>query len=153
MPFYFKCVILRLYCKNMKIRVILILIMTGLSFSAFAQIPEEEQKKQEKQFDEFIAKTVEKYEELLNLEDWQVFYMDSIYTHDMKEMTKEITELGSNNVTNPSLYYVIQDKWGEAIYNAMHKILDERQWAKYLKMGAAREKKDRDKRAQKNKEL
>ena len=137
----------------MKIRVILILLLAGLSFTAFAQTPEEEQKKQEKQFDEFIAKTIEKYEELLDLEDWQVFYMDSIYTHDMKEMTKEISELGSNNVTNPSLYYVIQDKWAEAIYNAMHKILDEQQWTKYLKMGAAREKKDRDKRAQKNKQL
>ena len=28
----------------------------------------------------------------------------------------------------------------------MHKILDEDQWTKYLKMGAAREKKARDKR-------
>ena len=42
-----------------------------------------------------------------------------------------------------------EDKWEEQIYTAMEKVLDEKQWAKYLKTGAAREKKARDKRAAK----
>ena len=39
----------------------------------------------------------------------------------------------------------------EQIYNAFSKVFDEDQWAKYLKQGAAREKKARDKRAAKRK--
>ena len=49
------------------------------------------------------------------------------------------------------IYQQIQDKWSEQMYLAIHKILNEQQWEKYLKQGAAREKKARDKRANKRK--
>ena len=39
----------------------------------------------------------------------------------------------------------------EQIYQAMHKVFNEEQWEKYLKSGAARDKKARDKRAAKKK--
>jgi hypothetical protein len=42
-----------------------------------------------------------------------------------------------------------QDRWMESTYNAFNKFLTPEQWEKYLKNGAAREKKARDKRAQK----
>ena len=40
----------------------------------------------------------------------------------------------------------VSDKWAEQIYNSLHKIMNEDQWSKYLKQGAARDKKTRDKR-------
>jgi hypothetical protein len=35
------------------------------------------------------------------------------------------------------------------MYEAFHKVLDEKQWARYLKNGGEREKKNREKRAAK----
>jgi hypothetical protein len=43
----------------------------------------------------------------------------------------------------------VQDKWLEAIYQSYLRILNENQKAKYLKSGAAKAKKARDKRAEK----
>ena len=54
-------------------------------------------------------------------------------------------------MSNADVYQQVQDKWAEQIYVALQKVLDEKQWAKYLKNGAAREKKSRDKRAEKRK--
>ena len=82
----------------------------------------------------------------LGLEDWQLFYVDSILTHDVTAMTAEIKQLLASKVSNSSVYVQVHDKWLEAIYQAMGKDLNEDQWNKYLKQGAAREKKARDKR-------
>ena len=54
-------------------------------------------------------------------------------------------------MSNVDIYQTTQDKWAEQIYNALQKVFDEDQWAKYLKSGAARDKKARDKRAAKRK--
>ena len=107
--------------------------------------PEQEEKKMR----ENIENMVLKYEELLNLEVWQTFYVDSILTHNYGEMMAESKALSSNRVENYGLYQMISDKWEEATYTAFQRILDEEQWKKYLKQGAARAKKARDKRAAK----
>ena len=103
----------------------------------------------EKEFYEAVEKQVEQLQEQLNLEIWQVFYVDSILTHDYKAMREEFSEMSSAKMSNADLFYDVQDKWNEQIYQSMHKVLDEGQWAKYEKTGAAREKKARDKRAAK----
>lgn len=102
-----------------------------------------------KQFDEAMEKQVEQMTSSLKLEDWQVFYADSILRHDFIAMRDEMQALGKARVANPDIYQQVQDKWSEQMYNSFHKILNEEQWAKYLKAGAAREKKARDKRAEK----
>ena len=48
------------------------------------------------------------------------------------------------------LYIQANDKWAEKIYNAMHKVLNEEQWARYNKGDAGRAKKARDKRKAKH---
>ena len=109
--------------------------------------PEEKEKK----LSEFIQKEVEKLESSLKLEDWQVFYADSILNHDYRAMQEEMDELIAKKVSNADIFAQTSDTWSEKIYVAMNKILNEEQWAKYLKMGAAREKKAREKRkAKKN---
>ena len=109
--------------------------------------PEEKEKK----LSEFIQKEVEKLESTLKLEDWQVFYADSILNHDYRAMQEELDDLIAKKVSNSDIFAQTSDKWCEKIYESIHKILDEEQWNKYLKSGAAREKKGRDKRkAKKN---
>ncbi len=96
-----------------------------------------------------LDQTVENYERILELEDWQSFYVDSILTHDYDALRVELKSLQAAKMSNADVYQQVQDKWAEQIYVALQKVLDEKQWAKYLKNGAAREKKARDKRAAK----
>ena len=133
--------------KFMKLFGILLLSLLTLSAAAQQQGQSEQDKiKEEKQLREYIDKNVEQTGINLGLEDWQLFYVDSILTHDVTAMTAEIKQLQASKVSNSAVYEQVQDKWLEAIYQAMGKVLNEDQWNKYLKQGAAREKKARDKR-------
>lgn len=126
----------------------LIIVLSLLSFCVSAQQPQgdKDKEKEEKQMREMIDKMVNSLEMNLQLEDWQLFYADSIFTHDYGEMSAELQALNKAKVSNPTPYEKAQDKWMEQMYQSLHKIFNEEQWAKYLKQGAARDKKARDKR-------
>ncbi|HOE94667.1 MAG TPA: hypothetical protein PLU97_04615 [Candidatus Cryptobacteroides sp.] len=131
-------------------------ILLLLSFSAAIAGRAQQQQpltpeQKEKQLYEAIQKQVDDYAENLNLEDWQIFYADSILTHNLVELSKEYEIQSKNKVSDSSIYMLIQDTWMEKTYQAFKKILNEEQWQKYLKTGAGRAKKDRDKRAAKAK--
>ena len=123
-------------------------LIVALSISIGAMAQETPQDK-DKMLRENIDKTLERDEKTLELEYWQVFYMDSILTHDYSAMMAELEEKSKAKVENSTIYQKVQDKWNEQIYNSIHKILNEEQWNKYLKQGAAREKKAREKREEK----
>ena len=101
---------------------------------------------QEKKLQEFINTSIETLESTLKLEDWQVFYVDSILNNDYRALQEELNTLTRAKVSNSDLYTQTSDKWAEQMYNSIHKVLNEDQWAKYLKTGAERAKKSRDKR-------
>jgi len=103
----------------------------------------------EKKFYESIETTVERYTEIFDLEDWQVFLVDSILQHDNYAMLVEINNLSKAKVGNTDIYVQCRDKWDEQMYTAFRKVFNNAQWEKYLKNGAGREKKNRDKRAEK----
>ncbi len=124
-----------------------ICVLSFLPFCAFAQQQSEEE--EAKQFREALDRKVDDYTIMLDLEDWQTFYVDSILTHDYEAMRDELKLMQAAKMSTTDAYTRVQDKWEEQIYTAMEKVLDEKQWAKYLKTGAAREKKARDKRAAK----
>lgn len=124
-----------------------LLLALVLSAPAFAQ--EQGPQDQEKKLRESIEASLEKYEKTLELEYWQVFYLDSIMTHDYGAMMKELESKSKAKVENSDIYIQVQDKWNDQMYNAFRKVLNEEQWNKYLKQGAAREKKARDKRQEK----
>lgn len=105
-----------------------------------------EQRKAEQEFYESISTMVDNYAIQLDLNDAQIFYTDSILSHDYKAMQEELQALQAKKVANTSIYYDVQDKWQEQIYNAFRVILDDEQWVKYQKSGAERAKKSRDKR-------
>lgn len=135
----------------MKLKLTLILFLCALlgpcclKAGAQATTPEEQLKELQKGIDESVEKMADNYK----LEDWQIFYVDSIMTHDFLAMNEEFQQLQKTKATNTDLYQQIQDKWMDQMYEAFHKVFDEKQWARYLKNGAEREKKNREKRAAK----
>ncbi|MBR5175740.1 MAG: hypothetical protein IKW89_07390 [Bacteroidales bacterium] len=131
--------------KKILFAAIALLFSIGTALAQEQLSPEEKEKK----LDEYIQKQVERLESSLKLEDWQTFYADSILNHDYHALQEELNALQEAKVSNADLYTQASDRWAEKIYEAMHGILNEEQWAKYLKAGAAREKKARDKRKMK----
>ena len=83
---------------------------------------------------------------LLNLEDWQVFYVDSILKHNFPAMMEEIEKLSKGKVSNTNIYMSVQDRWLDKTDSAYMKIFTKEQWAAYLKTGAAKQQKARAKR-------
>ena len=92
---------------------------------------------------ERAEKEADRLQELLDLEDWQAFYVDSTLKHDLPAMMDEYKELQDSN---SSLYYMVQDKWMEKIDQTYRRIFTDEQWAAYLKSGAAKAQKARAKR-------
>ena len=129
--------------KNIFLTVVCLAIS---SLAAFAQQNPPSPEEQEKKLSEYIQKEVDRLETTLKLEDWQVFYVDSILNHDYRAMQEEMNSLSSAKVSNYDIYAKASDKWAENIYVAFRKVLNDDQWTKYLKNGAAREKKAREKR-------
>lgn len=125
---------------------ILLAALTGVFAGAQENKTPEER---EKELYESIQKQVDRLAEQLNLTGGQIFYVDSILTHDYNAMVKELNDMSTARVSNGSLYEAVQDKWAERIYHAFEKLFTQEQWQEYLKSGASREKKLRDKRAAK----
>lgn len=117
-------------------------LMIGVSSTLSAQ----NEQQTEKEFYESIDSQVNRLTDLLELNDAQIFYVDSILVHDYSAMQAELKEMQDKKVSNPDLYYDIQFKWQDQVYYAFQKIFDEDQWARYLKSGAERDKKNRDKK-------
>lgn len=91
----------------------------------------------------------ERLEKDLLLEDWQVFYVDSILVNNYTELFKEMEALSKARVENKDLYISVQDKWLERTENAYRKVFTEEQWALWLKHGGERMIKERAKRQEK----
>ena len=123
-------------------------LMLLLALPLFAQnqmSPEEEAKK----LREGIDKEIDRLTTLLDLADWQVFYVDSTLTFNIESMRAEQKALAAAKVSNTDLYWETTDKWQEATYIQYRKIFNDKQWERYLKSGGSKEKKARDKRAAK----
>lgn len=124
---------------------VFIIIFAVLSVSAgtsvaFAQQPEEPD------YFEFAENEADRLQRVLGLEDWQVFYVDSTLKHDYPAMVEEYKSLQASKVANTSLYQSVNDKWMEKIDMTFKKIFTEQQWALYLKQGAGKNIKAREKR-------
>jgi len=132
-----------------KIRFVLFVALTLLSLPALAQnqpmTPEEEAK----QLREGIDREIDRLTLLLDLEDWQVFYVDSTLTNNYQELIAGRDALVKAKVSNADLYFLNADKWNEATYEQFRRIFTDEQWEKYLRSGARKDKKARDKRAAK----
>ena len=127
--------------KALLLPVLMLAGMLAVSVEASAQ----EQQKQPDVYEQAETEA-DRLQRVLDLEDWQVFYVDSTLKHDFPAMMAEYDKLRAAKVSNASMYQVIHDKWMEQIDKTYKRIFTEEQWAAYLKSGAARAQKARDKR-------
>ena len=85
----------------------------------------------------------------LELDPAQVFYVDSTLQHDLAALEAEFKELQKAKVESQDLFIAVSDKWAEQIDRTYERIFRPDQWSRYLKSGAARAQKARDKRKRK----
>ena len=95
---------------------------------------------------EYIDKEVKRLSDLLDLEYWQEFYVDSTLTHDLQAMQAELEDYQKAKVGNSDLYVSVQDKWMQQIDDTYKRFFNEDQWKKYWKSSGQRNQKARDKR-------
>ncbi len=126
----------------MKIGVLVILLMLFTGVCASAQQKEDEAP----DIYEQAEMEADRLQRVLDLEDWQVFYVDSTLKHDFPAMMAELEGLRNSKVSNSSMYIAVQDKWWDKIDETYKRIFSQEQWAAYLKSGAAKLQKARAKR-------
>ena len=118
-----------------------IALLTAVAFGLRAQEPEKPMETWER-----AEAEADRLQAALDLEDWQVFYVDSTLKHDFAALMAEIDKLQASKVSNTSMYVAVQDKWMDKIDESYRKIFTDTQWAAYLKSGAAKAQKARAKR-------
>ena len=130
----------------MKLRIHAIsLLAMGMLMSGFQNIASA-QEPQQPDIYERAEMEADRLQKLLDLDDWQVFYVDSTLKHDFPAMMAEYDELRKSKVSNQLMYQNVYDKWMEQVDRTYKRIFTESQWAAYLKSGAARAQKAREKR-------
>jgi len=88
----------------------------------------------EKSPEEVAQDMVTKMESQLALEDNQIFFVDSILSHDYREWTDEAKAMQASGVQEVSVYTSIKNKWNNQIDSSLKRILTEEQYIGYLKM-------------------
>ena len=114
--------------------------MLFMGFCAYAQQQEQPDILQQAE-DE-----ADRLQRLLDLEDWQTFYVDSTLKHDFTAMMAEYAELQKAKVSNTSMYISVKDKWWDKIDESYRRFFTDEQWEAYLKTGAGKAQKARAKR-------
>jgi hypothetical protein len=127
--------------KGLNFVLISAVMLLGFSLEASAQ-----QKPEQPDIYEQAEMEADRLQRILDLEDWQVFYVDSTLKHDFPAMMAEMEKLQNSKVSNMMLYQAVQDKWWEQIDATYKRIFTPQQWAAYLKSGAAKVQKAREKR-------
>lgn len=131
-------------CRKALFIVILSLMVSGIEASA------QQQKKDGPDIYEQAEAEADRLQRILDLDDWQVFYVDSTLKHDYPAMMAEFDELRASKVSNTDIFQGVQDKWWDRIDASYKRIFTEEQWKAYLKTGAGKAQKAREKRRSKN---
>ena len=128
----------------MKKNILLALVLCLFPFVGRAQAQQGAQKVPTPE--EMAAKEADRLGDLLKLQPWQIFYVDSTLQHDYAALKAELEGLQKARVSNSSLYSAVQDKWMDQIDSSYRKFFTDSQWAAYLKSGAGKAAKAREKR-------
>ena len=136
------------YMKLLRTVFCLALLFVGVP--SFAQDRPEDEAKEEKDLATYIDTQVERLENQLELEYWQVFLIDSVLTHDYNALQQEFKRFRKEKIGNSDEYYKAQDKWNDAMYYGIMKVLNDEQKAKFDKSAMGKAKKQRDKKKAKS---
>ena len=122
-------------------------------FAALCIIPAKAQQQEEltpeqreRKLYEFVDKEVERLTGLLKLDEGQQYYVTISLTECMQNMQSEMEALSKSGVQNSDLYIMVQDKWMEKLDNDYESFFTPEQWKKYLRSGADRARRAREKR-------
>lgn len=126
---------------KLNIRIVLTFLLVLTAFPALAQ-----QQPEQPDLFEQAENEADRLQRILDLEDWQAFYVDSTLKHDFPAMMAEYEGLKASKVSNTSLYQAVYDKWMDQIDKTYRKIFNDEQWTAYLKSGAGKAQKAREKR-------
>lgn len=121
-------------------------MLTILAFSVLGICASAQQQEKQPDVYEQAEQEADRLQRLLDLEDWQVFYVDSTLKHDIPAMMAEYDKLRDSKVNNSAMYYAVQDKWMDKIDESYRRIFNDEQWKAYLKGGAGKAQKLRAKR-------
>ena len=138
-------------CSYMKLILSATFMMFLFAFTGALEAKAQEQKQPD--IYQQAEAEADRLQRFLELEDWQVFYVDSTLKHDYPAMIAEYEKLRSSKITNTGMYQAVQDKWMDQIDQTYKRIFTPEQWAAYLKSGAAKMQKAREKRKAKALEL
>ena len=130
----------------MKLNLCVLLAFLSALFSVRALAQQQEKMPDIYQQAEMEADRLQK---LLDLEDWQTFYVDSTLKHDYPAMMAEYEEMKNAKIGNTTMYVAVQDRWMDQIDATYRKIFTDEQWAAYLRQGAGKAQKAREKRRMK----
>ena len=129
----------------MKLKLIVLLSFAAFTLMFF-NVSASAQQAQEPDLYEQVQTETDRLQRVLQLEDWQAFYVDSTLMHDFTAMIAEYQKLQESKVSNTSMYQAVQDKWMDQIDATYKRIFTEKQWTAYLKSGAGKLMKAREKR-------
>lgn len=104
------------------------------------------QEPQEPDIDKIIAAQLDNLTRTFDLDEVQVFFVDSILQANYHAMMDENKRVQKTGASNTETYQAIADKWMDINDKALEKIFTKEQWAKYMRSGYGKEKKRRDKR-------
>ena len=131
--------------RYMKLKIFMMVLSSALMFMV-AGVEASAQQPEQPDIYEQAETEADRLQRLLDLEDWQTFYVDSTLKHDFPAMMEEFTQLQTSKVSNTSIYQDVRDRWMDQIDATYKRIFTEEQWAAYLKSGAGKAQKAREKR-------
>lgn len=128
---------------------IYVLALSIVFMLAFSSMNAAAQTQEPVDLNQLAEEEADKLARLLDLEDWQVFYVDSTLKANFFQLQVELEKLQKSKVTNTNLYLEVKDKCWDEIDRNYQRWFTEEQWKAYLKSGAAKLQKQRAKRKEK----
>ena len=136
--------------NDMKLKIFMMAVSSVLLFMGTCVDASAQQQEEAPDIYEQAEMEADRLQRVLDLEDWQTFYVDSTLKHDFPAMMAEYEQLRLSKISNTNMYQDVRDKWLDQIDATYKRIFTEEQWAAYLKQGAAKAQKARAKRRAKN---
>ena len=130
----------------MKLKVLMVVFAAMFILLASQGVASAQQQPEAPDIYEQAEMEADRLQRILDLEDWQTFYVDSTLKHDLPAMIAETEQLRASKVANVSMYQEVRDKWWDQIDATYKRIFTQEQWALYLKSGAGKAQKARAKR-------
>jgi len=123
--------------KNIAASLLLPILFLCLSYASFAQPQSEEE-----QLQQMIDSQFESFNRNYDLDDIQLFFLDSILRNNYTQLFRELQDLKKTGASNDESYKKINTKWQDITNEALkEKVFTPEQWAKYEKLIRGRDKK------------